>query len=890
MSSIADESLLQDFLAEGREHLSSIEPDLLDMESHGSDVDSETVNRVFRAIHSIKGAAGFFGFENLKELSHVMESVLMKIRDGERSPTPEIMDTLLAGVDLLCAMFDDIHASDGIPSKEAIARCGAILSSEGAEGAGPGGLVTAICDSSSSPVEFAASRDQIQQARKHGQTVFTLRVFLHRDLEGKGRSPLEFLSLLESMGTVLDSRMDTSSIGGLDECLEGDLLWVLLYATVLEKGLLTAALDMLEEQVEVAAIHEGPLQHAEERVGAPAETPQSSDTVEATSAAKEEKEMPAGVPDAAGTAETIRVRVDILNQIMNQAGELVLARNQLLRSLENTKLGIQGLPGILQNLDLVTSSLQAGIMQTRMQPIGNVFAKVPRLIRDTSRKMGKEIELEMSGTDVELDKSMLELLSDPLTHIVRNCCDHGIESPDERERSGKPRCGKVILSAFHESGQVNVLIEDDGRGIDAERVVEKAVASGALTRENAERLSPQERLHLIFLPGLSTAEKVSEVSGRGVGMDVVRANIERLGGNVELESALGEGTKTLIRLPLTLAIIPSLIVRISQHRFAVPQVNIVELVCVRAAEVSKRIERVGEADVLRLRGRLLPIVRLADVLGIQRQYCDPKTESVEDDRRESLVDRRSLSEPDEMEVERRGSREDRRKSWRNDLNVVVLRVGSNQFGIIVDELFDVEEIVVKPLSAYTQECKCFSGATIMGDGRVAMILDAGGIAAQARLSFADTDAENRRREQERLRAAASAGERRSVLLFKSHPEEVFAIPLGSITRLESFDTSQIELVGSREFVNLRGDAVPLIRMENHLPVRPFPQDLRDAYLIIPKESHGGILASAIVDALETDATLRGEGIRGPGVLGSAILNDRMTLFLEPRELLSNIAQ
>jgi two-component system chemotaxis sensor kinase CheA len=893
MSSFADESLIQEFLAEGRDHLTSIEPDLLSMESGAAQAGSETVNRVFRAIHSIKGAAGFFGYENLKNLSHVMESVLMKVRDGALAIDSTIMDVLLAGLDILNTMFDDIQSSETIATAEVIAKCQSLL-----EG-GPGEkqkseTIPVPSQEEETKQEFVVDANLLADAKKHGRGLYILKVSLGQDLEKKQRSPITFIDTLESTGTVLETQLDISEVKDLNNCLEVDLSWRILYSTVLEKDLLLFALDLPAEQVQDVENPQGEPVSKKAKEAAriaseeTAATVQSEMPTEATpearpaSPAKEDKASPA-------TGETIRVRVDILNQVMNEAGELVLVRNQLIRTLEQQSADIPGLSRILQNLDAVTSMLQERIMQTRLQPIGNVFTKIPRIVRDISHKMGKEIEIETTGGDVELDKSILELLSDPLTHIIRNCCDHGIETPDVRERAGKSRGGKIFLSAFHESGQVSIMIVDDGKGIDAEAVVRKAIASGAITKAQAEAMSPQERLNLIFLAGLSTAKEVSEVSGRGVGMDVVRANIEKLGGHIELESEVGVGTTVLLRLPLTLAIIPSLIVRVSGQRFAVPQVNITELVWIRAAEISQKIEKLGNADVLRLRGHLLPLVHLADVLGLERRFYNPTTKATEPDRRALNTDRRSQAAMEDSDSERRGSRGDRRSHWRGDLNILILKSGSDQFGIIVEELEEVEEIVVKPLSRYLKECKCFAGSTIMGDGHVVMILDAAGVSHKAQLSFSEVEAESRRREEERLRAASTESKKSSVLLFHNHPEELFAVPLQSLTRIEAFDLSSIEKIGEEEYVNLRGDAIPLIRLDRCLSARPFPPETREGYLIVPNDACGraGILASQIVDTVEAPIPSSKDPEAQAGRIGSVILNNRLTQFLDPAALLAS---
>jgi two-component system chemotaxis sensor kinase CheA len=399
-------------------------------------------------------------------------------------------------------------------------------------------------------------------------------------------------------------------------------------------------------------------------------------------------------------------------------------------------------------------------------------------------------------------------------------------------------------------------------------------------------------VNLVFAPGFSTSETVTDISGRGVGMDVVRSNTEKLGGHVELETQVGQGTTVLLRLPLTLAIIPSMIVGVGGDRFAIPQVNVVEFVWVRAADVARRIERVHGAEVLRLRSRILPLVRLADVLGIERTFLDPRSGTRVADRRQELADRR-MPAPGEVDPELpRGG--DRRTDWRSDYNIVVLRLGSNQFGVVVDELFDIEEIVVKPLSEFVQTCKSFSGATIMGDGRVIMILDAGGLVSQAHLHFADVQAEEKLRvEEEKRKAAVAASKRRSVIVCAGAEGEYFAIPQDQVMRLEKIQTADIQMVGDRPFVDYRGHGLPLIHLDQLLEVNPVDPGLKEVFVVIPKviergvvaQAKAGIVISDIIDALDVEVELEAVKVKGPGILGSAILQHNLTLFLEPLELL-----
>jgi len=912
MSSIVDESIISDFVAESRDHLNAIEPDLLVMEQGGGELSKDLLNRVFRAIHSIKGGAGFLAFEALKGLSHVMESVLMLVRDGKLRVDPELMDALFAGMDRLRAMLDDIQASDQVPCEQETAQLKAILAGQGLE---QGAQVKARGgkDADGRRREFDLDMEGVKSALAHGMNLFQATAMLRRDIKDKGITPLAFLNNALSVGQCLDAYIDLVEIADLEHCLEQDLPVTILFGSVLQADLAAMALGLPEDQVamlDMKALRKqvkakaGPEPVPVPPAPAAPAPPVQAAAEEPAPEAAEEGAEPAREGNGARAAkgveasnDTLRVRVDLLTDLMNQAGELVLSRNQLLRAVAGHVRDIPGLAAILQNISQVTSELQEGIMQTRMQPIGTVFNRFPRIIRDMARQLGKQIEIEIKGAEVELDKSIVELLTDPLTHIIRNCADHAIEMPDERRKAKKSTTGRLLLHAYHQGGQVIIAITDDGRGIDPKKVLSKAVAKGIVKEAQAKEMTEREIVNLVFAPGFSTAEQVSDISGRGVGMDVVRSNTEKLGGHVELETQVGVGTTVLLRLPLTLAIIPSMIVGVGGNRFAIPQVNVVEFVWVRAADVAKRIERVHGAEVLRLRSRILPLVRLADVLGIPRTFVDPATGELAEDRRRELVDRRSRGGAQVQEAAEEahpGRGGDRRTDWRSDYNIVVLRLGSNQFGVVVDELFDIEEIVVKPLSEFVQTCKCFSGATIMGDGRVIMILDAGGLVTQAHLHFADLQAEEKlRNEEEKRKAAVAASKRRSVIVCTGAAGEFFAIPQDQIMRLEKIQTADIQLVGDRPFVDYRGHGLPLIHLDQLIEVRPVDPGLKEVFVVIPKViergsvalAKAGIVISDIIDALDVEVELEPVKVKGPGILGSAILQHNLTLFLEPLELL-----
>ena len=899
-----DNELLDEFVVESREHLDTIEPDLLDMEKDGANASQEVLNRVFRAIHSIKGAAGFFAFESLKKLSHMAENVLMPIRDGELTATPEVMDVLLGAVDKLRVMVDDIQASEDVPCEDELAQLEALLSKASDE-------IAADADQDDKPLtdlslaaEFDSESQTVLDAVKCGKYIYRITVNLRDDLHARDLDSDAFSEIILKVGEVLALPPDLAQLEGH---LEEDVSFSFIFASVLEEALLPSGLELPPERVELldtsAAVAGS---EATEQTATPAEVAAAAETSKKSKAAPKPK---APVAKAEGS-ETLRVKVDLLTSLMNTASELVLGRNQLLSALEKHRDQIPGLQAILQNVDHVTSELQEGVMQTRMQPVGTVFGRFSRVVRDMARKLGKEIELQTEGAEVELDRSVIELLGDPLTHIVRNCADHALEGPEEREAAGKPRTGVIRLHAFHEGGQVNIAITDDGRGIDAKKIGAKAVEKKVVTEADAAKMNDNDLIKLVFAPGFSMADQVTDVSGRGVGMDVVRTNIEKLGGHIDIETEVGKGTTVLLQLPLTLAIVPALVIGAGDLRFAVPQVNLVELVRIRVGDIDKRIESVHGADVLRLRGRLLPLVRLADVLGIERIYKAPPPSEIDEehvDRRDAIADRRSPQTNRDVYAKNNQtdikinfderSDEDRRKDLRSDYNILVLQIGANRFGVIVDKLFDSEEIVVKPLSTFVKQCVCFSGSTIMGDGRVIMILDVGGLAARANLRFAGIADEEKRRTDEQTARGSNAG-RRSIILFNVAADEPFAVPQEKVLRLERINESDIEQIGGNEFIQYRGRGLPLVRLDRHLPVNAISGKSDELFLVIPKhrdddgqvEARAGIVASRIADAMDVEVALQNSALSGPGVQGSAIVGDRLTLFIDPVAFIDGVCE
>ena len=471
---------------------------------------------------------------------------------------------------------------------------------------------------------------------------------------------------------------------------------------------------------------------------------------------------------------TLRVDVGLLDRLMNLVGELVLTRNQVLQY--NAAQDDVVLHGIAHRLNLITAELQERVMKTRMQPVSRIFNLFPRVVRDLATALNKQITLEIEGAETELDRTLVEAIKDPLTHIVRNSCDHGIEAPEERLRQGKPSGGRLALRAFHEGGQVNIEIADDGAGIDPQRIRAKVVERGILSAEQVARLSDREAVNLVFLPGFSTAQAVTKVSGRGVGMDVVRTHIEGIGGTVELQSRPGQGTTLLIRIPLTLAIVPGLLVNAGGERFVIPQLSLHELIRLEGDAARNAIEFVHATPVFRRRNALLPLADLCRILKLPGQR-----------------------NPEE-------------------LNIVVVQVDGRRFGLIVDAINDTEEIVVKPLWHELKSLNCYAGATIMGDGGIALILDVAGIGLRSGVIVrsGQTAAVAEANEPD----CNSVDSRQSLLLLRAGGIKRLAMPLGKVARLETIPAAQVEFAAGRSVVQYRNRILPLVSVAQMLDGTP----------------------------------------------------------------------
>jgi two-component system, chemotaxis family, sensor kinase CheA len=786
------DDLLREFLTETGESLDTVDNQLVRFEQDPNN--AKILDNIFRLVHTIKGTCGFLGLPRLEALAHAGETLMGKFRDG-MPVTADAVTLILSSIDRIKEILGGLEATETEPEgsdEDLIVKLHEMVERGMQAMSAPAPAVAAA------PAKPAAT---------HGTLV-------NQTLERPLRPGEVSLDELERAFRTTKTEQNTQGT---------------LVPQTLERPLRPGevSLDELERAFRSTKTEAKPA--APKPAAAPvAEHPASAK--EKKPAAKKSVVEVDPVENDRVANQSIRVNVDTLEHLMTMVSELVLTRNQLLeisRRNEDTEFKVP-----LQRLSNVTAELQEGVMKTRMQPIGNAWQKLPRIVRDLSGELGKQIELEMHGADTELDRQVLDLIKDPLTHMVRNSADHGLETPAERAASGKPEQGTIRLSAYHEGGHIIICIADNGRGLSTEKIKAKAVANGLVNEAELEKMTEAQIHKFIFAPGFSTAAAVTSVSGRGVGMDVVRTNIDQIGGTIDIKSVAGEGSSVTIKIPLTLAIVSALIVEAGGDRFAIPQLSVVELVRARANS-EHRIERIKDTAVLRLRNKLLPLMHLKKLLGI---------------------DDGSSSDPENGFI-------------------VVTQVGSQTFGIVVDGVFHTEEIVVKPMSTKLRHIDMFSGNTILGDGAVIMIIDPNGIAKALGASSA---ASHEIADENASLHANSSEQLTSLLVFRAGSTQPKAVPLGLVTRLEEIATDKIELSNGRYMVQYREQLMPLVQMDG---VNIGTSGAQPILVFADEGRSMGLVVDEIIDIVEERLHIEVAG-SGRGILGSAVIKGHATEVID----------
>lgn len=854
---------MSDFVAESREGLEALDSELVRFEQNPDD--PETLGGIFRLVHTIKGTCGFLGLGRLQNVAHAAENVLGAFRDGVLPVTPGAVSAILETVDLIRALIDGLATTGSEPQgedSELIARLEAVLKGESDEAAEAAGQAESAPADVAAPAPTRNTASLIERLGGDSGVDAAVEAAISR-LAADPRTESLFVDAEPDAthaalrdGLIHHARKQDASgqfgrvVEGLGDRDEGAELTSIVFEAIAaclhELDVEATAIDELRTlalgaphaavappetpEAVMSPDHEDPIESAAPVAPSKPEVPPVNVTSAASTPAQVQASPPAGPATDAGVPQTIRVTVDALEHLMTVVSELVLIRNQLIQTLRLEPESPFAAP--LNRLNQVTSELQEGVMTTRMQPISGAWAKLPRLVRDLAQDLGKSIELNMLGQETELDRQVLELIKDPLTHMIRNAADHGLETPAERRAANKSETGRITLQARHEGGAIVIEVADDGRGLPVEKIRAKAVSSGVITAAQAEQLTDADARQLIFLAGFSTASEVTSVSGRGVGMDVVRTNIEKIGGTIEVSSNDGVGTRFLIRIPLTLTIVSALIVECCGERFALPQSSVVELVSASGAS-GRAVEHINGSAVLRLRDRLLPLVSLQQLLQLE-PLAEPSSETC----------------------------------------IVVARVGGFAFGVIVDRVFDTEEIVVKPVATVLRHLKLYSGATIMGDGAVILILDLKGISAETGAVQASGGPH-----EDEAAGAQSNEERTAILVFRAANETLKATPLSNVSRIEEVSPDQIERVDGRTVIQYRGRLMPIVAADA-APATPWEGNARRPLLVFARDERAvGLLVHEIVDIVESTVVTDLASV-GTGASGSLIIEGSATELID----------
>ena len=858
MISMDTDLFLDDFEAEAKAHIEVIEAAFLDVASLVRD--PKLMNNVFRTAHSLKGTAGFFFLEKIVSIAHELESVFSQIKDGNLEVDGEITDIVLQSVDCLRDLVDNINDEDAIdtaPLIETLKKYSDTANHQNQK-------------SAKAHIPFALDDPETEKALKkatrYGHKLYYINVSFNRGLGEYYKHPEIMFDSILSIGSILKaivngnadeiiSEQDPAAMAAklINALAESDTSTLeLLVASVLEFELFSIATEIDEKHIHplskelLLSANSG---KSSEYPGSlpPAPTP------------------PPGLPKAETGAAYIKtsentnsssIRLDIstITALVDLANEMILTRNRLNSAVTEHRKEIAGIMPILHDMNRLTSEIQERVMLTRMQPVSVVFGKFPRIIHDTAKALNKEIEIEILGGDVTLDKYLLDSLADPITQLVKNSADHGVERAGRRAALGKPQKGKITLNAYMRDGSAIIEIADDGAGIDVQALARKGLDTGILTEDALLSMSESEIFDLIFEPGFSTAKEVTNMSGRGVGMDIVKTNIEKLGGVIEIESEIGKGTTIRLKMPLTLSVLRILIVTIDSVRYAVPEINVERIVRIRGSMPSKRLERLNNSLVLSLDGHVLPLVTMEEI--------DAKAKGLEPPSAEALLER----------------------SLRRDVNkCLVLKTDDRYFALLIDDAIETEQTLVKPLPEFLKSCLCYSNVTVLGNGSAIAILSAEGILRLMEIegaSKADFSEE----------CAKGGSEERQYIIFKCSGSEYYALETCEISRIETIDPMHIQDIGSANYINIAGETVRIIRPEKYIPVRTRRYTEEKLYMLTLKKSPSpmGFLVGKVLDKVEGVFELAHDQLCSEYIFGTGTFDEKVIIFLNPAAITEEI--
>jgi two-component system chemotaxis sensor kinase CheA len=838
------EDLLKDFLAESLENIEHAEQGLLAFEQEG---DGSGIHDIFRAVHSIKGAAGFFKLENIEEVAHLAESILGRLRDGVISAEADVINVLLRSVDMLHSMLKSEDFGNGFNTKELLEslECFAMRDTR-----------QTVSVNKDESIFFSVQ--MVQEALKN-HSIYKFLYAVHIGCKEINGNPI--VDFQKKMNDALEGIANVVFQVGDFKLLETEQKPVIQFIeSVLDDSIFIPMLQLPEKSVIVIdKMMKTLLAQVDMSPGKQIPTGAGKQTVQplVESSSKET------------TQQSIRISVSVLDELLELIGEVVLGRNQFLNKYQSEK--------YFKSLSQSITKLHQHVIQTRMQPIGALFNKYKRTVRDLSAQLEKKIELHIEGEEIELDRTIIEALSDPLTHLVRNSIDHGIEGLVERTSANKSIFGNIHLRAYHESGQILIEVEDDGKGLDNELIKKKAIEKGLITETEAQELSERDITNLIFLPGFSTKDQATAISGRGVGMDVVKTNLQKIGCVIEVNSQKGKGTQFSARIPLTQAIVNSsvisgLIIKIGKYTLAIPQLAVNEIIKLSPTEQFERIDRVNGQEVFKLRDRIIPLVHLEDVLEIERTYIDKNNGTWGIDRRMSLVPEVAQGEDPETVL----SIINRRKS---NVIFIVLHFKQNFFGILVDQIAGTEEIVVKRPPKLVKHRRVFAGATILGNGEVSFILDINGMVEKSGLNFGKKQASNY---SNFTRSRKEIQEKQKFVVFTYAPDEYFAVPVNLLSEVDRFNKSEIRNVGTREFIQRHGESIPLLRLEKYLDISPISDTRESLTVIIPSRVQypTGIVAGNIIANIDLSEDINTKEASEHGVMGTFFLEDKLITIID----------
>jgi len=849
---------LDDFEAEARAHIEQIETAFLDADALVDD--PNLINGVFRNAHSLKGTAGFFSLTKIVSVAHELESVFSLIKEGELIVDDDLVDIVLQSVDCLKDLIDNMRDDDSIQADPLVHTLKRYSAAE----------KETVTDSFNIPfnVSHTGITDALQSASRFGHNFFYVIINFNRSLGIYYKQPGGIIDMILSVGAIAEAVI--SSHGGEDKDarhiiqsnanqMREEIVKALAeYDTAVMDLLVTSILDAdlfaIAIEVDRKYIHQ--LQK---------ETVFRRETAEAPVKRKEKPDGGQVYKKSAPSSDSSSIRLDVsvINGLMDLANEMILTRNQLLSAVSVYKDSTTGLAPVLHDMNRLTSEIQEKVMFTRMQPISVIFNKFPRIIRDTAKELGKEITVNISRDDVAFDKYLLEELVDPVTQLVKNSADHGIESAERRTASGKPQIGTITLAAHLQDGAAIVEVIDDGGGMDKDAIRRTALERGIATGEALSAMQDSEVFNLVFEPGFSTSPRITNLSGRGVGMDIVKTNVEKLGGSIEIESELGNGTTIRLKLPLTLSVIMTLIVTIDSIPYAIPESSVERIVRIGGDTASKRIERVNNSLILILDGRIIPIVTM-DEIAAKAHGRGPINNN-------TLIDRIRQS---------------------GVVKCLLLKADGKSYALLIDNALDMEQILVKPLPVYLKQCPCYSNVTVLGNGSAVTVLDALGI--MRLMGVEDIMKEAAGELTVAAESVASGGEsetaEKQVIVFKCSGPEHFTVETKDVSRIVAIRPEDIQEIGNGQFINISGETVRVVRPERFTPVKNRNYTGEKLYMLKLKNSvyPTGLLAGKLLDKLEGTFFLDSEHIHSDYIFGTCVHDEKVLIFLNPAAIVETI--